>query len=216
MFKYTNILFYCLLLFTRLNTSTGSYAIQYPYHHDHHGPFQQSHSDGHQTSSTNEAGDRNSLYKNHEQDKGNNIHTNEDVRNFVNKENLSKGHNLQSDKGGVTLEDKRHAAGENFETDKTHNRKEIKTGFHTTYSKDERGTNSSFYEDSDDHGGKLIYDKRHDAHGNIFDGKFHEGARDGHVQHKVDDRFGGYKAGTARDRQHFVAHDKGMEYRREI
>lgn len=194
------------MLISPLNASVGhSYAVQYPYADQ----FERSESGGHSATSIDETGDRNIFYKDQAQDKANKVQANEDVRKFVNNENLSKQHHSDSGKNGHSLEDKRHAVGEDYETDKSHNRKETKTGFHTTYSKDERGTNSSFYEDTDDHGGKLVYDKRHDAHGNILDANFREGARDGHAQKKVDDRFGGYKSGGARDRQHFLAQNKG-------
>lgn len=194
------------MLTPRLNTTVAhSYAVQYPYADQ----FERSSSDSHAATSTDEAGDRNSFYKNQAQHKANDVQANKDLRKFANNENQSKQHHLDSAKMAHSLEDKRHAVGEDYETDKSHNHKETKTGFHTTYSKDERGMNSSFYDDSDDHGGKLVYDKRHDAHGNVLNANFREGNRDGHVQKRFDDQLGGYKSGGARDRWQFLAQDKG-------
>lgn len=75
------------------------------------------------------------------------------------KHNLDTGlsYNLDSNKNeqdlnqvkrGGSTDNLTHVQGENFETDKSHKRKHIKSGFHNSYHKDENGSRSSYYEDS--------------------------------------------------------------------
>lgn len=57
-------------------------------------------------------------------------------------------HDLKQIKRGGSTDNLTHVQGENFETDKSHKRKHIKSGFQNSYHKDENGSRSSFYEDS--------------------------------------------------------------------
>ncbi|XP_059612798.1 uncharacterized protein LOC132259254 [Phlebotomus argentipes] len=142
-------------------------------------------------------------------DKGNNLKAAQDVSQFHNLENISNGHNLNHEKQGSSSDTLKHTTGEDFETDKKHNRKHVKSGFHNTYHKDESGSNSSFYEDSDDRGGKLVYDKRHGTKGDAHDSQYREGLRDGSVRDKYDDRYGGYDNRGMHNRHHLLAEDQG-------
>ncbi|GAB0096302.1 uncharacterized protein DMENIID0001_117930 [Sergentomyia squamirostris] len=142
-------------------------------------------------------------------DKGNNIKAAQDISKFHNLENISNGHTLKHDKQGTSSDSLRHTTGEDFETDKKHNRQHVKSGFHNTYHKDESGSNSSYYEDSDDRGGKLVYDKRHGTKGDAHDSQYQEGLMDGSVRDKYDDRYGGYDNRGSRDRHHLLAEDQG-------
>ncbi|XP_037030204.1 uncharacterized protein LOC119070025 [Bradysia coprophila] len=155
------------------------------------------------------AADSNVYVKNLAHDHGNNLYSGQEGAKFFNKENLAKGHDVAHQKNGATVDDHRHVVGQNVETDKSHNRKHIKSGFHNTYSKDESGSNSSYYEDSDDRGGQVKYDKLHGTKGDVHDAKYHEQLRDGSMRDKYDDRFGGYSTRGGQDRHHLVEQDQG-------
>ena len=103
--------------------------------------------------------------KNNLRDHGGKLKANTDTGNFYNVENTRNGHDMNQVKHGGTSDNLTHIQGEDFETDKSHKRKHIKSGFQNSYHKDENGSKSSFYEDSDDQGGKVVYDKRHGIRG---------------------------------------------------
>lgn len=153
--------------------------------------------------------DRSAFTKNQMTDRGNDLNSALDVSKYYNTENASKGHDLTQSKNGASTDLKKHTIGEDFETDKSHNRKQIKSGFRNSYHKDESGNNSSYYEDSDDHGGKLIYNKRHHHGGDVYDSKYNEGVRDGANRDRYDDRYGGYDTRGSRDREHYLAENQG-------
>lgn len=142
-------------------------------------------------------------------DRGNDVLSAQHGLQFYDKDNALKGHDIVRMKTGTSVDDHKHVIGQNVETDKSHNRKHIKSGFHNTYNKDESGTNSSFYEDSDDRGGKLAYDKSHGVTGDQSDRRYREGLRDGQMRDRLDDRFGAYDRRDAQDRQHYVEQDRG-------
>lgn len=148
-------------------------------------------------------------FKNEQLDTGNDLKSAQDISKFSNTENSSKEHDVANIKQGSTVDINKHTVGENLETDKSHNRKQVKSGFHNSYSKDETGNNSSFYEDSDDRGGKLVYNKRHKHGDDTYDSKFNDRYRDGVVADKRDDRFGGYDKRGRQDREHLVTENQG-------
>lgn len=156
--------------------------------------------------------DENGYLQNKLSDAGNNIKAAQDLGKFYNMENVSNGHSVQHMKQGTSADSQKSTTGEDFENDKTHKRKHVKSGFHNTYHKDESGSNSSFYEDSDDKGGKLVYDKRHGVKGDTHGSTYNEGLRDGASKDKLNNRFGGYDTRGSQDRQHFTAEDQGNRH----
>lgn len=200
---------YVLVLLGISNGAIGQYyANQYPYND---GAFIYSNLGvGGSSSNAGGADDLRDLFKNKAYDKGNNIVMSQDTVKFIDKDNVSKEHDVTHRKLGSNVNDQRSTIGQNVEEDKSHNQKHIKSGFHNTYSKDEKGSNSSYYEDSDDHGGRLVYDKRHGVQGSNHDSRYREGLRDGYARDKLDDRYGGYNSGKARDRQRLVEQDQGL------
>lgn len=199
---------YVLVLLGLMNGTIGQYyANQYPY------PgvaFDYSNLGGSSSLISGGSDDLSDALKNQIYDKGNNIQMSQDTVKFIDKDNVSKEHDVAHRKVGSAVNDQRSTIGQDVEEDKSHKRKHIKSGFHNTYSKDEKGSNSSFYEDSDDRSGKLVYDKRHGIQGSNNDSRYKEGLRDGHVRDKLDDRYRGYNAGKARDRQFSAEQDQGL------
>jgi hypothetical protein len=118
-------------------------------------------------------------------------------------------HDLQQTKRGGTTDNLTHVQGEDFETDKSHKRKHIKSGFTNSYHKDENGSRSSYYEDSDDTGGKTVYDKRHGTRGDQQDSHFTEGLRNGVSKDRYDDRRTGFENRDLADRQQSYVEDQG-------
>jgi hypothetical protein len=147
--------------------------------------------------------------KNHLSDLGNNLNAAADVGNFYKLDNNLNAHDLHNLKKGISSDSQKHTAGENFENDKSHNRKNIKSGFSNSYHKDENGSRSSYYEDSDDHGGKKVYDKRDGLRGDDFISKVDEGFRNGAVRDKYDDRRTAFDTRGMRDQHHLLAEDQG-------
>uniref|UniRef100_A0A1B0DR89 Uncharacterized protein n=2 Tax=Phlebotomus papatasi TaxID=29031 RepID=A0A1B0DR89_PHLPP len=190
------VLFLALQLFGGVLTGLP-YANDYPY-------VSYGYENGAQGSS-----DASGFVQNTLSDNGNNLKAAQDVSKFYNLENISNGHTLNHEKQGVSSDSLKHTTGEDFETDKKHNRKHVKSGFHNSYHKDESGSNSSYYEDSDDRGGKLVYDKRHGTKGDAHDSQYREGLRDGSLRDKYDDRYGGYDNRGTHNRHHLLAEDQG-------
>jgi hypothetical protein len=125
-------------------------------------------------------------------------------------QNAQNGHELAQSKKGATVDNLTHVQGEDFETDKSHKRKHVKSGFQNSYHKEENGSKSSWYEDSDDKGGKVIYDKRHGTRGDQHDAVYREGARAGLVKDKYDDRAANFDNRDMYDRQQDFAQDHGL------
>lgn len=135
-----------------------------------------------------------------------------DQSKFHNTENLSKANNLQKGKKATSNNTLRETTGQDYENDESHNRKHIKSGFHNTYHKDEKGSNSSYYEDSDDRGGKLVYDKRHGMRGDENDSHYQENGRDENVRDKYDNRMASYDSRDAQERQHYLNRNAGSGF----
>lgn len=190
-------------LIINVNCGPSPYANSYPYN----GGF--SIAGGNSGLENHESTDASGFIKNRLSDQGNALKQSQDVGKFYNLENESKGHDIAHNKQGISTDKTHHTTGENFETDKSHNRNHIKSGFHNSYHKDESGNNSSYYENSDDRGGKIIYDKKQGTRGDAYDSKFNEGVKDGAVRDRYDDRSGGYDTRGSHDRQHMVAEDQG-------
>lgn len=198
---------YVLVLLGISNGAIGQYyANQYPYNE---ATFEYSNLGGGSSLAADGADDLLDLFKNKAYEKGNNIIMSQDTVKFIDKDNVSKEHDVAHRKVGANVNDQRLTIGQNVEEDKSHNRKHIKSGFHNTYSRDEKGSNSSYYEDSDDHGGKLVYDKRHGVQGSNHDARYREGLRDGHARDKLDDRHGGFNDAKGRERQRLVEQNQG-------
>lgn len=120
-----------------------------------------------------------------------------------------KNHDLHQLKRGGSTDNLTQVQGEDFETDKSHKRKHVKSGFQNSYHKDENGSKSSYYEDSDDVGAKTIYDKRHGTKGDQHDTEFKEGLRNDLSKNKYDDRQTGYDNRDLVDRHQSYVEDQG-------
>lgn len=189
-----------IILGVQCIAGSSPYANGYPYKN-----YEFSNSEG----NVQQEGGNTELTKNQLEEKTNEIKSSIDSGKFYNTENISKGHNTNSAKVGASSDTHKHTIGEDFETDKSHNRKHIKSGFHNTYSKDESGSNSSYYEDSDDRGGKVVFDKKYGNKGGTYDTKFQEGVRDNAAHDKYDDRTNGYDLRGSQDKGHVRAQDHG-------
>lgn len=158
--------------------------------------------------------DGSGFFKNRMRVAGGKINNLQDAGKFYNLENLQNGHDLSQSKKGATTDNLTHVQGEDFETDKSHKRKHIKSGFQNSYHKEENGSKSSYYEDSDDQGGKVVYDKRHGTKGDQHDTVYREGARQGVIRDKLDDRRAGYDTRDMNDRHQDFAEDQGEYFGR--
>lgn len=176
------------------------YANDYPYNYEYG------------KNNRNTEGDENRFLANKLSDESTNRKAAAEAAKFFNMENETKNHNLAHSKNGAASNSLKETTGEDYENDKSHKRKHIKSGFHNTYSKDESGSNSSFYEDSDDRGGKLVYDKRHGVRGDANDSRYQEGLRDGTVRDKYDNRMSGYDSRDSQDRLHYLNDDRGNRF----
>jgi Domain of unknown function (DUF4779) len=121
-------------------------------------------------------------------------------------------HDLKHVKKGTSTDKLTHVQGEDFENDKTHKRKHVKSGFQNSYHKDENGSRSSYYEDSDDTGGKVVYDKRHGQRGDNQEQQFAEGLRNGISKDRYDDRRNGYENRDLQDQQRYHVEDHGKTF----
>lgn len=145
--------------------------------------------------------------KNNLRDLDGRLKANTDTGLTYNIDSNKNSHDLQQIKRGGTTDNLTHVQGEDFETDKSHKRKHIKSGFQNSYS--ENGSKSSFYEDSDDTGGKVVYDKRHGTRGDQKDQQYTEGLKNGVSRDKYDDRRTGFDNRDLVDRHQSYVEDQG-------
>lgn len=118
-------------------------------------------------------------------------------------------HDVQQVKRGGATDNLTHIQGADIETDKSHKRKHVKSGFQNSYHKDENGSKSSYYEDSDDTGGKTVYDKRHGTSGDQQESQFTEGLKNGISKDKYDDRKVGFDSRDLSNRHQSYVEDQG-------
>lgn len=147
--------------------------------------------------------------KNNLRDLGGRLKANTDSGLTYNLDSNRNNHDLHQIKRGGSTDNLTHVQGEDFETDKSHKRKHIKSGFQNSYHKDENGSRSSFYEDSDDTGGKVVYDKKHGTRGDQQDQQFTEGLKNGVSRDKYDDRQTGFNNRDLVDRHQSYVEDQG-------
>jgi Domain of unknown function (DUF4779) len=147
--------------------------------------------------------------KNKLRDEDGRLKVNSDTGLMYHLDSTQNNQNLNQIKRGETTDNLTHVQGEDFETDKSHKRKHIKSGFQNSYHKDENGSKSSYYEDSDDTGGKTVYDKRHGTRGDQQDSTFQEGLKNGATKDKYDNRRTGFENRDSADRQQSYIEDQG-------
>ncbi|CRK90540.1 CLUMA_CG004244, isoform A [Clunio marinus] len=145
-------------------------------------------------------------------DEGGRLKANSDTGLTYHLDSNTNKHNLHQLKRGSSTDNLKHEQGENFETDKSHKRKHVKSGFQNSYHKDENGSRSSYYEDSDDTGGKTVYDKKHGTRGDQQDSEYNEGLKNGVSRDKYDDRRTGFKNRDLADRQQSYIEDQGKQH----
>lgn len=92
--------------------------------------------------------DGNRYLKNNLRDRDDRLKSSNDKALSYNLDSDQNEHNINQLKRGGSTDNLTHLQGENFENDKTHKRKHVKSGFVNSYHKDENGSRSSFYEDS--------------------------------------------------------------------
>ncbi|XP_039439171.1 uncharacterized protein LOC120420248 [Culex pipiens pallens] len=149
------------------------------------------------------------FHRDHVFEGGDKINSAADAVRYHALDNVVNGHRVADSSKGGSVDKVKHLAGENFEADKSHNRKQIKSGFSNSYHKDENGSKSSYYEDSDDRGGKQVYDNRHNLRNNYNDHLYNKELRNDQLRDRYDDRFGGVDLRGRGDLHHQAATDRG-------
>jgi hypothetical protein len=187
-----------VLCVVRNSLSQPPYANDYPY---------QKYGFNREASQTDTDGTR--YMKNNLRDQGGHKKANTDRGLTYHLDSNQNNHDLNQVKRGETTDNLTHVQGEDFETDKSHKRKHIKSGFQNSYHKDENGSKSSYYEDSDDTGGKVVYDKKHGTRGDQQDSQFSEGLKNGVSRDKYDDRRTGFDNRDLVDRHQSYVDDQG-------
>uniref|UniRef100_A0A182K259 Uncharacterized protein n=1 Tax=Anopheles christyi TaxID=43041 RepID=A0A182K259_9DIPT len=150
--------------------------------------------------------------KEHAFDEAGSIGSASDAVRYHQLDNQLDGHRVLDASKGSTVDKVKHLAGENFEADKSHNRKHIKSGFSNSYHKDESGSKSSYYEDSDDHGGKQVYDNRHNQRNDYADKLYSQDRRNDYLRDHYDDRASGSEMLGGHNYRRVGAFDRGNAY----
>lgn len=190
--------------------AVDSYANRFPYDNDNSGHSFQGKAV--EDRSHGAAGGEHRIFSNNKHlDKATDVKAAQDFGKYSQFENNSNNHEFDEIKNSNNIDLNKHSIGEDFENDKSHNRKHIKSGFRNTYHKDESGSNSSFYEDSDDRGGRVTYDKKFGTKNNENDAKYHEGKRSGANSEKHDGRQGGYESNDSNRKYHLVNKEQGRK-----
>lgn len=195
------ILLVILSIVTLSSTLSSPYANDYPY---------QKYGFNREGAQSESEGSRFSKNKQHDQD--NRLKSISDSASTYNLDSAQNHHNLQQAKKGGSHDNLTHIQGENFENDRSHKRKHVKSGFQNSYHKDENGSRTSFYEDSDDNGEKISYDKRHGTRGDQLDSQFTEGLKNGFHRDKHDDRRADYENRDHTDRSYQNLENQGKRH----
>jgi hypothetical protein len=198
MAKACGIFVIALVLCIVRNSLTQPYANDYPYQKY-----------GFNREATRADTDATRFFKNNLRDQDGRLKVNSDTGLSYHLDSNKNHHDVNQIKRGGSTDNLTHVQGEDFETDKSHKRKHIKSGFQNSYHKDENGSKSSYYEDSDDTGGKVVYDKRHGTRGDQQDLTFQEGLKNGVSRDKYDDRKTGFENRDLADRQQSYVEDQG-------
>ncbi|XP_058827812.1 uncharacterized protein LOC131687736 [Topomyia yanbarensis] len=153
--------------------------------------------------------------RDHVFDEGGKINSAADAVRYHALDNQLNGHRITDSSKGGSVDKVKQLAGENFEMDKSHNRKQVKSGFSNSYHKDENGSKTSYYEDSDDRGGKQVFDNRQNLRNNYNDQLYGKELRNDHLRDRYDDRYGGTELRGIRDYHHQTTADRGnlQDYR---
>lgn len=152
------------------------------------------------------------LFKNNLRDRDGRLKANADIGSSSYLDANKNEHDLNQVKKGGSTDNLTHVQGEDFETDKTHKRKHIKSGFQNSYHKDENGSRISYYEDSDDTGGRVVYDKRHGQRGDNQESQYNEGLRNGITRDRYDNRKTGFDNRDLQDQSRFRLEDQGKQH----
>ncbi|XP_058443103.1 probable serine/threonine-protein kinase clkA [Malaya genurostris] len=147
--------------------------------------------------------------RDHVYDEGGKINSGADAVRYHALDNQLNGHRIADSSKGGSVDKVKLLTGENFEADKSHNRKQVKSGFSNSYHKDENGSKTSYYEDSDDRGGKQVFDNRQNVRNNYNDHLYDKELRNDQLRDRHDDRYGGTELRGIRDYHHQAAADRG-------
>lgn len=197
MMDKANLVIVLVLCLVR-NSLSQPYANDYPY---------QKYGFNHEGSQSDT--DTSRYLKNNLRDQGGHKKVNSDTGLTYHLDSDKNYKDFSQNKRGESTDNLTHVQGEDFETDKSHKRKHVKSGFQNSYHKDENGSRSSFYEDSDDKGGKVIYDKKHGTRGDQLDSQYNEGLKNGISRDKYDDRRTGFDNSDLVDRHQSYVEDQG-------
>lgn len=187
-----------VIIFNIQHSWTQPYANDYPYKKY-----------GYKTEGIVAESDGQRYFKNNLRDRDGRLKANADTGSSYNLDSNKNEHDLSQEKRGGSTDNLTHVQGEDFETDKTHKRKHIKSGFQNSYHKDENGSRTSYYEDSDDQGGRVVYDKRHGQRGDNQETQFNEGVRNGMTRDRYDNRKTGFDNRDLQDQSRYHLEDQG-------
>ncbi|KAL9695759.1 hypothetical protein quinque_015044 [Culex quinquefasciatus] len=150
------------------------------------------------------------FHRDHVFEGGDKINSAADAVRYHALDNVVNGHRMADSSKGGSVDKVKHLAGENFEADKSHNRKQIKSGFSNSYHKDEkRQQRVRTTRTPDDRGGKQVYDNRHNLRNNYNDHLYNKELRNDQLRDRYDDRFGGVDLRGRGDLHHQAASDRG-------
>lgn len=145
----------------------------------------------------------------HSFDSGGNINSAADAARYHTLDNQLNSHRIADAARGGSMDKVKLSTGENYEADKSHNRKYVKSGFTNSYHKDENGSKSSYYEDSDDRGGKQVFDNRQNLKDDYNDHLYNKELKNNQLRDWQDDRFGGVEQRGVRDFHRKSTVDRG-------
>ncbi|XP_055618083.1 uncharacterized protein LOC129763234 [Toxorhynchites rutilus septentrionalis] len=148
----------------------------------------------------------------HSFDAGESINSAADAARYHTLDNQLNSHRIADAARGGSMDKVKLSTGENYEADKSHNRKYVKSGFTNSYHKDENGSKSSYYEDSDDRGGKQVFDNRQNMKNDYNDHLYNKELKNNQLRDWQDDRFGGVEQRGVRDFHRQSAADRGNQH----
>lgn len=182
------------------------YASNYPYDYSDSSAYSQQSQNGIKVNANE---DTKAMTKNHYHNNSQFLSNGEEFLDNLSKDMGHRGHNLQQANVDVQHKNDHRIHGENLETDKSHNRNFLKTGFHHVYNKDESGSNSSYYEDSDDRGENVVYDKQHGSMGDLHDRKYQSGLQANGYTGKDNSNYKKYNSVGDNNNEYYQARNYG-------
>lgn len=125
----------------------------------------------------------------------------QDSGNYSQENSQKNNHQNSAEKQGQNFHQQNFDSLNKFGRRGGHKKGHHKSGYSTSYHKDESENNSSYFDDSDDEGGHIVYDSRNNAGSQNSADRFRNSYDRGQIDNRQNNRKGFYDVGRIYDNQ---------------